>query len=467
VLLAAGIVFTVARATPDVGPIALAGRLMRETLDGGVPLGAASLGWLGAFAMTLVSSLGSGAVVCASAACALGAFALVEFRSRAGASADQPAVGAAPPAVRAALPEAPGTGRLKLLAPPLAALCALDAFAPGGGMGAWLAWAFVLVLLDRPTGPKLAALAGATVLWCNLEPEGLLAPLAALAVAAGATFDRASRRTDAAADSGQAGEGAPSLRRSWLAALIAIAAACCTPAGFRFAPAALVALHLGPAARGISASSPGAIAPHAYPAGLALAVAFALAAGVRARGLREALPVLLVFVLALASGAFLPFFGIAAAPAIVAGLRKIVRRRSLPALLAPGLAAAAAAAIVIAASATARGDAPTSLARREAAEHAAGGVLFCAQPVWCDVARAAGERVVVDGRLAPDDATALDEQRTVVALVPGWRASLRRSGATAVLAAKDSGLATLLGLSPAWRAAARDGQHVLYERAAP
>ena len=63
-------------------------------------------------------------------------------------------------------------------------------------------------------------------------------------------------------------------------------------------------------------------------------------------------------------------------------------------------------------------------------------------------------------------AAALDEQRTIVALGPDWRQSLRRSGATAVLAARDSALATLLGLSPGWRVAERDGQHVLYERLA-
>jgi hypothetical protein len=295
-------------------------------------------------------------------------------------------------------------------------------------------------------------LAAATAVWCNLEPEGVLAPLAAIAAAGGATLDRAGHRA---------------LRRSWLAALIAVAATCCTPAGFGFAPAALLALHLGHAARGIVASSPAAVAPHAYPAGLAVALAFALAGGLRSRGLREALPVLLAFLLALADGAFLPFFGIAAAPAIVAGLRKIGRERGLPAFLAPVFAALVAAAIVFAASATLRADGAIVLARREAAAHGAHGVLFCAKAVWCDVARAAGEHVVVDGRLVSAGATALDEQRTIVALGPGWRDSLRRSGATAVLAAKDSALATLLGLSPTWRLAAGDGQHVLYERDPP
>jgi hypothetical protein len=276
------------------------------------------------------------------------------------------------------------------------------------------------------------------------------------------------------------------LRRSWLAVLIALAAACCTPAGFGFAPAALVAVGLGHAARGIIATSPAAIAPHAYPAGVAVLIAFALAAGLRARGLREALPVVCAGILALANGAFLPFFGIAAAPAIVAGLRKSSHERSWPApfrgtrvrpaflrpvfhvtaLLAPALAAAAATAIVFSASATARDDSSIGLARREAAAHSPRGILFCAKAAWCDVAFAAGERVVVDGRLAPYDATALDEQRTIVALGPDWRQSLRRSGATAVLAARDSALATLLGLSPGWRVAARDGQHVLYERLA-
>jgi hypothetical protein len=444
-----------ARTAPNAGPLELAGRLARETLERGVPLGATSLGWLGAWAAAFLSSLGSAAVAGASAACALGAFALIEFRAR------PAALGPAPAAIQAT------RCRLSFLAPPLAALCALDAVAPGGGMGAWLAWAFVLVLLDRPSPLNLIVLGATTAVWCNLEPEGLLAPLAAIAAAAGATLDRASRWTGAAGDGGQAGADPGSLRRTWFGALIAVAATCCTPAGYGFAPAALLALHLGHAARGIVANSPAAVAPHAYPAGLALALAFALAGGLRARGLREALPVLLAFLLALADGAFLPFFGIVAAPAVVAGLRKIGRERSVPALLAPVFAAVAASAIVFAASATSRVDGAIPLARREAAAHAAHGVLFCAKAVWCDVARAAGERVVVDGRLVSAGATALDEQRTIVALGPGWRGSLRRSGATAVLAAKDSALATLLGLSSTWRLAARDGQHVLYERAAP
>jgi hypothetical protein len=477
-LLFAGVVIAVARAAPNAGPLALAGRLARETLQRGVPGGAESLGWLGACAMDLVSSLGSVAVVCASVACAAGAFALVEFRSQAATSAappDFPAAPVATPEKRVSTSELAESAPLQFLAAPLAALCTLDALAPGAGTGAWLAWACVLILLDRPSRGKLAALGAATVLWCNLEPEGLLAPLAALAVAFGATLDAASRWSSAAVQSAAAGamldagnrltRGA-ALRHSWLAALIAVAATCCTPAGFGFAPAALVALRLGHAARGIVASSPAAVAPHAYPAGVAVVVAFALAAGLRTRGLREALPVVLAFLLALANGAFLPLFGIAAAPAIVAGLRRIARTRRLPAMLAPALAAAAACAIVSAASATAREDGPISLARREAAAHAPRGVLFCAKVAWCDVALAAGERVVVDGRVAPYGAAALDEQRTIVAVGSGWRGSLRRSAATAALAAKDTALATLLGLSPEWRLAARDGQAVLFERAA-
>jgi hypothetical protein len=418
------IAVAIVRATPNAGVAALQTWLATTVLARGVPTGSASLGWLGAlgsFAAARVAPIAP-ALVCA--AFALGAFALVERRAR--------ALGAGPAA--------------SILAVPLAALCTVDALVPGGGALAWCFTALAMIVLETPTTRRLAAFAALALVWCNVEPEGLVAPVLALAVALGASIDSP---RDARAGA------------RWIAVVVASLACLCTPAGFAFPVAAFDALRLGDAAHGILATAPAATTPHAYTLGLFAIVAGALASGAGVRA-RDALPVAFAFVLALASGPFVPLFGVVAAPAIVTCLGKA----RVPALLPVGFAALAVAAVVVALRA-----APSdALARQpfELAAHAATSAptatLLCANAEWCDTAFAAGGRVVMDGRVAAYGERDRATQRTVVALGRGWSRALARSGATRVLARNDSSLDTLLAMSAGWRAIARDDRATLFAR---
>ena len=429
--IAVAVVVACVEAPPNPGARALQAHLAASVARG-MPTGAVSLGWLGASVGSFVASFGAGAGALAAAACILIALGLVERRAAAAVAQ-----------------------RIAVLAVPLAALCAIDALRPAAGALAMAFTALAMMLLAVPSRRDAIAYTIATVAWCNLEPAGLLAPLFAVAVAAGASLD-APRLRDAACEA--------TLRTRWFVAVAASLATCCTPAGIGFQAAAWDALRLGDAARGIAAVVPSVTAPHAYHVGLFAVLTLALAVGVRGRGLREAVPAAAAFVLALANGAFVPLFGIVAAPAIVAALRDV----RLPPFAAPSAAIVAVCAVAFAARADASASAtarqPYALAARAVRDDGARGTLFCANVDWCDVATAGGERVVMDGRIAPYDDAARAMQRAIAGAGRGFDRALATSGATAVLAASDSPLATLLALTPGWRVADRDDRATLFER---
>jgi hypothetical protein len=93
--------------------------------------------------------------------------------------------------------------------------------------------------------------------------------------------------------------------------------------------------------------------------------------------------------------------------------------------------------------------------------------LFCANVDWCDGATARGERVVMDGRIAPYGPGARARQRAIESGGPGFTRALAASGATGVLVGRDTALATLFALLPDWRAAAADERATLFERGIP
>ncbi|MBD5632839.1 MAG: hypothetical protein IAI49_00045 [Candidatus Eremiobacteraeota bacterium] len=430
-ILFGGVAFALLQALPNRGNAALQTWLARTIGVHGIPAGAESLGWLGALAARAASicSAPSGPAFAAVAyACA--ALWLVDVRARRIAS------------------ELGGPQRAAGFAASLALLCTLDALRPGGGASAWCGAALAMLLLDVPSKRNLAAFFAVSVVWCNLAPHGVLAPALALVVAVGATLARP-RTGD--------------LRARWLAAALGGLATLCTPAGSGFPAAAFAALRLGDAAAGIVTSVPAVTAPHAYRSGLFVLMLLALVAGARGRGMRDALPVALAFVLALANGAFVPVFGIVAAPVIVAGLRTL----RLPAWAPVAFACVAVAAVAL----VARGAPPPRLASQpfelaavEAVRARPHALLVCANVDWCDVALAGGERVLVDGRIAPYDADARASQREIAGVGRDWERALARSRATAVLAVNDSPLSTLLGLSTNWVATRRDERATLYER---
>ncbi len=435
VAVAAAIAVAFLRAAPNAGSLALGVWLAQTVAAHGVPLGAASLGWLGALAGAPVAALGRPAVAAVSAALTLLALGLVERRAN-----------------------RLGAGSAAVLAGVLAAACMLDALRPGADVASWCWAALALLLLDVPTRRYGVAFALGTVAWCNADPTGLLAPALAVAVALGATLD-AFDRTAAFATA-----TAAFVRARWYVAALACAATLCTPAGVRFPAAAFDALRLGGSTRGILVTAPSFTAPYAYHAGVFVLLCLAFASGIRGRGLRGALPVVVTFVLALANGAFVPIFGIVAAPAAVASLRTM----RVPAFVVPAAALGliAAIAIVVGVEPKATGD-PSELAARTGRGGTPAGTLFCANVDWCDVAAARGGRVVMDGRIAPYGRSARRRQRAIESGGTGFPRALAASGATGVLAGNDTALATLFALLPGWRAAARDERATLFERGGP
>ncbi len=433
--VAAAITIAFLRAAPNQGILALQGWLARTVVTQGVPLGTASLGWLGALVAAPVAALGRPGLAVASAALAMLALGLVERRAR-----------------------ILGAGSAAGLAGVLAAACMLDALRSGADVAAWCWTALALLLLEVPSRRNGAAFVLGTVAWCNADPSGLLAPALAVAVALGATLDAlaASPARDAASEAG--------LSVRWCVAALACCAMLCTPAGGRFPAAAFEALRLGGATRGILVTAPSLTAPLAYHVGLFVLLCLALAVGVRGSGLRGALPIALAFVLALANGAFVPIFGVVAAPAVVASLRTV----RFPALVVPAAALGLIVALawVVSVQPRATGQ-PDGLAVRAAGAAPAARTLFCANVDWCDAAVARGRRVVMDGRIAPYGKRVRERQRAIESGGTGFPGALAASGATDVLAGNDTALATLFALLPGWRAAARDERATLFERRVP
>ena len=447
VVLGAAIVAATAFAPPDSAALALARFTGAQIArDHSIPLhlgaetftaaGAYSggLGWLGAFGTELLSrhGLASFATILA----ALVAFALVEMRAR-----------------RAA-------GRIfALAAGALAAACAPGSLGVAGGIVSAAFAAAVAYVLERP-GPRATASATAlTVLWCNVAPEGLLAPLIALCLAAEATFG-----------------GRSLAERRWARAAFAgtALATLATPAFLAFPGLALEALRIDRALDGIVSLHPVDVAPIAYRVGFTLAVFAALALGLQ-RGREGSIP-LLVFaaMLALANGAFVVVFGVLVAPLLAGSAAAAFPRAARLAggsmrgdlavaggliLLAVGLGAYAGAR-----------PAPLPPGFELAARLAADGVphrLYCYNVDWCGqaLAGAPAVRVFMDGRIAAYPDAVRELQRDIVRLKGHWRKVLDDDRIDALLVRRDRPLATIVALSPAWHVVASDPSTVLYERA--
>lgn len=399
----------------------------------------ASVGWLGA-ALTnglYESPWHYGAIVCVSIFAALLGLLLVEHRARRATSA----AGA-------------------ILAVCLAASCSLDALRAGGGTVVLALTAAVVLVLEFSNVASLASLGVLAVVWCNVDSSGLLAPGLAVVAAIGRTLDR-----DAARDVGFA----------WGGVAVALGATLCTPLGVALPAHALAALQLDGASADYALWSPADVAPHGYRVGLMLVSGIALAAGLRGRSAREAALSTFAFVAALASGAFVPLFGIVAGPSLVrvflprAGDGRAVRRRLLT--VAGPIAFAAVIAI-----ACGLGVGTRALPIAEAEPYAAignlaraGGVrrVFCSNAAWCDAALARGLAVLADGRIANAPANVRDAQIAILRAKKTWRAKIASFGVDAVVAKANSPLATLLVASHWRRFAGNDSFVILVNRAHP
>jgi len=439
----------IAAAPPHAAPLALARwdgeriahigpalRLGVETFGApGAWYGA--LGWLGSLTTYLVSLGGRQAVLLETMATALVALAFVEARAR-----------------RDAGPF------LALGAPMLAAACALDAFAPGGGIETAAFSAALAYLLDRP-GPRNAALATVLALvWCNTAPEGVLAPALALIFALGVVL-----------------EGGSGLERRF--ALLAFAgtalATFCTPAVLVYPAVASEALRIDRNLVDLVAMHPADVSPLGYRFGFTLAIVTGLALGLRPPRARDTLLFIFAALLALANGAYVATFGVLVAPLFVRSAAALVPRYARVTLerdrVSGTLVLIAVVVATFLAAHTAAGrasvdrssvaDLTALLAADGRAHH-----LFCANVEWCDEALAGAPRVAVlmDGRVAAYPERTRTTQRDLTKLKPGWRRRLEAARVDALLLRRDRAFATLVASTPGWRLVGSDDIAVLFER---
>ncbi|MGH7729603.1 MAG: hypothetical protein ACREM2_12555, partial [Vulcanimicrobiaceae bacterium] len=403
-----------------------------------------ALGWLGAVIGTeLYRSLaGFGGLTFATGLTVVATLALVELRARLR-TGPLLAVGAAI----------------------LATLCFLDGLCVGGGASNWLVAAALLYVLEGPGFGAVLAASALTILWCNLSPQGILAPVLALAVALGATIDRRPLAVR---------------RWAWFAVGGTALALFATPAGVAYPRLALGDLELFAGSHALLAHAPLLLAPGGFHIGVVALLSLGFVLGARRGRTADALLFAFGLILALADGTFVPLFGIAAAPALADAART-----KLPALVsvAPGqrladatvMLVSVALAAVLAIDANARDIAlePSAFAPYDLVEGLAADAhphrLWCADLQVCSAAEAfAGPnlRVYADARVAALPPAVRDQQRAIVAMRPDWPSRLRATGADALLVPAPSPLATLLTLEPGWHATAGDAGYLLYRRTA-
>jgi len=447
-LLAAAIAAAASVAHPDAGAVALARAFGSAILrDRAIPmhLGAQTftapsastggVGWLGALAIELLARSGRATAAFATIVTALATFALV------GARAQRRAGWLFAPAAVA-----------------LAAACALGSLGVAGGIVTAAFAAALALVLERP-GPRAAAAATVlAVVWCNVAPQGLLAPAIALCAALEAAI-----------------ASAPAERRrwAWFACAGTALGTLATPALLAYHALAFEGLRVDRALEGIVAFHPIDVAPLAYRVGFMCAVLAAIALGLQRPA---SVPLFLAAaLLALANGSYVVVFGVLAPPLLAASAAALLPRvAAFDARSASAAGFCAAFAVVVAAAGAwwaSERPAPSAPGYDLAAAVAQGGKphrLLCADVDWCDAALAASPAIAVfaDGRVAAYPPAVLKRQADTVQLKASWRRTLDRDRVDAILARKNRSFAGLVGMSPGWHEVASDDAAELFERAA-
>jgi hypothetical protein len=426
------------------------------------------LGWLGAVLTWLAGRADSPATAFATCALALTAFLLVAARARRRAPA-----------------------RYALAAAALAALCAGDALREGGGIESAAFAAALYLVLERP-GPRSAVLATLlAVLWCNVSPQGILAPALAGIAALSAQLER---------------HPASDRRWAWIALAGTAGATLATPAGWSFAGLAVEALRIDRGLEGLVPYHPADVSAFAYRAGFTLAMLLGLTFGAGRLRAGDALLWIAATLLALANGAYLAVFGVLVAPLLAASAAELLTsaktagtrtsaepadtrtspetagtrtsaetagaggrsRNLMRGALVPAVAVLALSLAGTAASRL-RPAVPVEaavLAQRLAADgrpHR----LFCATIDWCSVAEAAGAPLVsgyMDGRVEVYPDVVRAEQLAIARLKATWRGQLESERVDAVLVRRDRSFSTLLAGRPGWRLADQTDSLALYVR---
>ena len=404
---------------------------------------ALGIGWLGADAAYTIARLaGFGGLAAASGASVVLALALVELRAR----------------------ERAGYV-LSLVAGIFAAFAFLDVMHVGGGATGWVCAAALLYVLDRARGFALPVIAGGvTAVWCNLAPEGVLAPLLAALVAYGYSVDR--RFTGRAVGD------------AWLAVAACALATLCTPAGVAYLQLAPWAAHLHASAGQLLPLAPFTIAPRAYYGAFLATVLFGATLGVARGRAGDVLLLGAALLLTLRNGADAPLLGIIAAPIFAESFAAIAPqfKTAPPARerLADGLIAAIAFLLAISlafvsharAQAQSLRIAPYGMLARYAADGSPH-TMVCSVVEWCDYAMLLPNlRPLMDGRLERADRSTRDGQHAIATVGTGWKRELARRGIDTVLTHRTDALAALLELSPNWTVVDGDADVILFQREA-
>ena len=384
-----------------------------------------ALGWLAAVTLAALatSPLGAGAVAAATAACALGGFALIALRVRAGASP-----------------------RFTVVALALAVATSIDALRVGGPASTLLFAAALALALDATTIVAPVAAGIVTLVWCNTDATGVLAPVLALANAIGRAVDRDDTRATRVA----------------LAAVLATGIAVfATPELVRFPQLALGALHPLGGGDELIPWAPYAVAARAYRGGFTLLLGGALVLGLRSCGARGAALAIVAIALALANGNLMPVAAVFVVPVLAAAGSARFVHDAVRADAAPrATLVAATLAIVVVASAfgfVARerpaiapvASEPNDALRRLAMLRAVRGVA-CVRIAWCDDAVGVGLHVLADGRLGAMPPAVHRAQYAIARAGRTWLRDADAAHIDAIVVSTSSPLAALYD-AQGWR----------------
>jgi hypothetical protein len=166
----------------------------------------------------------------------------------------------------------------------------------------------------------------------------------------------------------------------------------------------------------------------------------------------------------------LPLLGIVAGPAFAAAAQGRKEAGGAPGR-SEAVAACVAGAFAAIAALSVLSHAPARSLAREApsallAALAAGGgthVVFCGTVAYCDYAETVpGLRPFLDERVELASSSTLQAQEKIMRVRAGWREALRANGIDAMLVARTSSLAQLVGALPSWKAAGEDGENRLF-----
>jgi hypothetical protein len=393
-----------------------------------------SIGWLGALVLHAGNAFAGYAgmtVLGAFGLYALTAFVYVRARTRAG-------------------------GTLALGAALFALVACFDTARVGGDAPGWLGAAAFLYVLDR--APRRSAWLAQLIalVWCNVSPTGVAAPLLAVLVA----FGRAAGARDVTA-----------ARPIWPLAFASAVATLLTPAGLAYPAGAAALLHLDESFARVLPIAPATAAPHVFRlvATLVVMAAMWLWAG-RPRA-ADAPLVLAAFVLCFFDGNFTPLLGIVAGPAFAAaaadGARPAPLRRaeSFFVWCAAACFAFTAGMVVPHWSGRATGPPDPHAMLERLSARGGGHVVFCSVVAWCDYAEALpGMHPLLSERVDLASPDVLQAQEKIARVREGWHDAVRANHIDVIVAQKTSALAQLAGAMPGWKSVDDDADARVFVR---